>query len=957
MDIDLLSLSTSPSDHECKDGDLSGMLNVVREDGALHAIPQPVTVAGIKASGYFDLATTKFYIHKVDNDDVLQDDHTNWFAIATPKTGSEQVWWCDDISSDNQTWNQITDLDDFRVNAISFTGRIVSLVGNTETMWLQWDGTTYNAYCLDDFEFGIQIHSVSEGTKTFKSVFTDIVMQNYIGSDGLPLTDNDPTTKICGLSKTGMNYFMERLDAEVNAAIEAGGNLHKYKSFGFCALRMYDGSYIRISDIFYLGQKIATSMMRYSDLTTGDYYVSFNTDLHSHTIKANIPNLKNIRNLILGIDVFLCAPSMYYKVNQVHMFNRGGGDSRSTTVQFKPYSTAERYDLIDKQSFHRVLRIDTADISTSIDSATAIDIPAYDETGSVLTLEDFYKSHYGAKVAHNYNGRLNIGDVTDTIIFKPMAHVNYTWDDSYLDVGGDTSCGGLMWNGYCFPIYSKGTSLANARRFCKVTVYFEIRYSDNSQHKAVYAMSKTELPMPPIFMLPYTNIESVDMYVGPVESSADGWPDDYRNTYWEKVGVQFHTSTTGNWSYVVTFKGKGIILKNLCLLSPIWYTGTEVAVTNGFVASTKDKYNDAARDYDRGPHELSVRYRNRIFSSESNNPFLFKATNQVVAGNGTVLALNAPTQPISEGQAGSTPLVAFTTEGIYPLYVDSSTGLFSATQPGPRDVIIKGDDGYNTEAVTAIDNAILFPTDRGLMMYSGSQTMCLTDTLAGTVNDVELPHLYDMLEMLNYEDTDNKLSHYGLGQKLHTFLQTCRIAYDYTSQRLWVYTPQSTETTDKTLNYEKALVYSLKSGAWGMAESNLRQAVNAYPQALCISTQKSGSSDIGTIVDLYNPSPEGNDFYVITRPIGFGAPHTLKRVSDSIIRGLFTQDQIWCAIYGSRDLKNWFLLNSSANHYLRGRFGAPYKYYRYVILGTLLDGETVQGISAQVTESLNNKLR
>jgi hypothetical protein len=953
MDIDLLSLSTSPSDHECKDGDLSGMLNVVREDGALHAIPQPVTVAGIKASGYFDLATTKFYIHKVDNDDVSQDDHTNWFAIATPKTGSEQVWWCDDISSDNQTWNEITDLDDFKVNAISFTGRIVSLVGDTETRWLQWDGTTYNAYCLDDFEFGIQIHSANEGTKTFTSVFTDIVMQNYIGSDGLPLTDNDPMTKIYGLSKTGMDYFMERLDAEVNASIEAGDSLHKYKSFGFCALRMYDGSYIRISDIFYLGQKDSTSRMHYTDLATADYSVSFTTDLHSHTIRANIPNLENIRNLILGIDVFLCAPSMYYKTGQAHKFNRTvyGSERRATNVQFQPYSTVELYDLIDKQSFHRVLRIDTADISTSIGSATAIVIPAYDETGSVLTLEDFHKSHYGAKVAHNYNRRLNIGDATNTITFKPMGKVNYTWDDSYLDVGGDTSCGGLMWNGYCFPIYSKDTSLANARRFCQVTVYFEIKYSDDSQHKTVYAKSKTELPMPPIFMLPYANIESVDMYVGLVESSSDGWPDDYRSKYWKKVDVQFHTSTTGNWSYVVTKKAKGAINGNLSLLSPIWFTGTEVAVTNDFVESTRDNYNSAAQDYDRGAHELSVRYRNRIFSSESNNPFLFKATNQVVVGNGTVLALNAPTQPISEGQAGSTPLVAFTTEGIYPLYVDSSTGLFSATQPGPRDVIIKGDDGYNTEAVTAIDNAILFPTDRGLMMYSGSQTTCLTDTLAGTVNDVELPRLYDIMQTEDFEDTGDKISYYGLGEKLHTFLKTCRIAYDYTSQRIMVYAPQ----TDSVPN--KALVYSLKSGAWGMAESNLRQAVNAYPQALCISTLKRSSSDIGTVVDLYNPSPEGNNFYVITRPIGFGAPHTLKRVSLSIIRGLFTQGSVKCAVYGSRDLKNWYLLNSSINHYLRGRFGAPYKYYRYVILGTLLDGETVQGISAQVTESLNNKLR
>lgn len=945
MDIDLLSLSTSPSDHECKDGDLSGMCNVVREDGALHIIPQPVTVAEITDFGY-ELTDTKFYIHKVDNDDVALDDHTNWFAIVSNDAGNH-VLWCNDINK--QKWSTV--LDGFKVNAISFTGRIVSLVGDTETRWLQWDGTTYNAYCLDDFEYGVQIFSESVGPNVYETTI-EASQENYVDDKGKILDNHKSTTVVYGLSKAGMAYHLERLDALVNAEIENDTNLHKYRSFGFCALRMYDGSYIRISDIFYLGSII--NPQRFSLTQNGSELTAHLTAyFHSHAIAISMSNIEKVKDLILGVDVFLCAPSLFYKTDETHMFPSGEGlmpwteisSATSIIVDFHTLSNDELYNEIDNMSFHRVLRIEREDIGKTKVSATAIDLPTYDETGSVLTLEDFYNSHYGAKVAHIYNGRLNIGDATNTITFKPLNKIEYTWDTSYAVSGEHPEA--IRWNGHFYPVYTKTypTYFENHG-----TAYFVIRYNGNGTNKTVYAMNTTELPMSPIVMLPYPNIISVDIYIGAFAASSE-WPDDYRAKYWKKENIEFHTSTTGNWSYGIPAK--------LNLLSPIEYKDSGIynsvhsyawALSGDMEEITVDEYKAVGEAYSAGAHELSVRYRNRIFSSESNNPFLFKATNQVVVGNGTVLALNAPTQPISEGQAGSTPLVAFTTEGIYPLYVDSSTGLFSATQPGPRDVIIKGDDGYNTEAVTAIDNAILFPTDRGLMMYSGSQTTCLTDTLAGTVNDVELPHLYDIMVAVgtHFERLGDNVSYYGLGEKLHTFLKTCRIAFDYTSRRIMVYTPQ----TDGVSN--KALVYSLKSGAWGMAACYLRQALNAYPQALCISAS---SSNKGSVVDLYNPSPEATDFYAITRPIGFGVPHTLKRVSQSIIRGLFTQGNVKCAIYGSRDLKNWYLLNSSTNHYLRGRFGAPYKYYRYVIIGTLNDGETVECISADVTESLTNKLR
>ncbi len=945
MDINLQSLSTTPSDHECKDGDLSAMLNVIYEDGALHIIPEPEVKAAIafkdKDGNAFEcgLDHARFYIHKAYNDDPDKDDHTNWIAVWDDGT-DRRILWCDDIYAENQVWEEITALGGFRVNAVTFTGRVVSLVGSAETRWLLWDGEGYKPYVRGDFAFQVRIWSETLEADTYKASFDDIVMPNYVDANGIPMADGDKKADIRGLSKAGMAYFLERADAAVSAAVENGDNLHKYRSFGFCALRMYDGSYVRVSDIFCIGSKASTSYLDYVDVAS-DRYVAITADLHRHKIAVAMEELERVKNLILGIDVFLCTPSLFYKTNQVHKFTRqpyASTGSLSTGVQLQPYSEAEMYGVADSLSFHRVMRIETKDIGTAIAGAAELYIPPFDETGSVLTLEDFGVAAYGASVAHNYNGRLNIGDVCRTVTFAPLAGIDYRWDGSYLDTGTDTSCGGVMWNGLCYPVYDKSQQ---PKRFATATAYLVIRYADGNSRKTVYAMSKTEVPLPPVVMLPYPNIESVDIYLGIFDSQSD-WPDGYRNKYWRRKNLEFHTSATGNWSYAITMNGIGLTLNNWSLLSPIIYSGTVVKLTGDFDETAASEYAAAGNAYSDGAHSLGVRHRNSIFASESGNPFVTKATTQVNVGDGTVLALQAPTQPISQGQAGSTPLVAFTTEGIYPLYVDASTGLFSATQPGPRDVIIKGDGGYNTGAVTSIDNAILFPTDRGLMMYAGSGTSCLTDTLVNKVYDVELPHLADIFRACGLDNpgTDS-LSAYTFTERLREYLRTCRTVYDYASQKIYLYQPTTSSFT---------LVYSLRSGAWGMTECALRQSLNSYPDALAVDQG-------GNLVDIYNASPGERKFFAITRPIGFGAPHTLKRVAASIVRGLFAKGRVASAIYGSRDLQAWFLLTTSKNHCLRGRHGSPYKYFRYAVLGTLSEGETVEGISADATESMGNQLR
>lgn len=949
MDINLQSLSTTPSDHECKDGDLSAMLNVIYEDGALHIIPEPKEKVQIvlqdKDGNAYDYALkdTKFYIHKSYNDDADKDDHTNWIAITSGNSGNH-ILWCDDIYAENQVWEEITTLADFEVNAVTFTGRIVSLVGNTTTKWMMWSGTEYKVYDKSVFNYNVYIYSECEDSEEYIGYCdTAAAEENYVDSSGNVIQNHSDDTKAYGFSKQGMAYFLEHADAVVQQAIENGQYLHKYISFGFCALRMYDGSYLSISNMFYLGsahQTIYMQNIQGDDRLT----IRMRASLHKHTIGIYMPNYEKIKDLILGVDVFLCAPSFYKKTDEMHKFEvtafeagylypwGGGGKG---TLYFHTYTESQLLDTIDTNTYHRVMRIEKKHISSApLVGKTELYIPSFDETGTTLTLEDFGNSHYGAKVTHNYNGRVNVADVIRKMTANPLGGVYYYWGAEYHGTPQSTKQEHyLWWNGNDYPgvkgsIYNVDMPLAQ--------VIFAIHCADDGQRKTFYTKhSAAQLPLPPIIMIPMVDVESVDIYMS-VNTDVTQWPSDQPTT-WYKEGLQVHTSSTGNWSYIATTQ-----LDPCTLTSPIVIKGIGWGQTGIFVEDTDGaKFHEAMQAYDEGAKTVTMRYRNSIFSSESGNPFVTKASTQVTVGDGTILALQAPTQPISQGQAGSTPLVAFTTEGIYPLYVDTSTGLFSATQPGPRDVIIKGEDGYNTEAVTSIDNAILFPTDRGLMMYAGSGTQCLTDTLINKVYDVELPHLYEVFDAIGLDNPEtNKLSDYTITKGLREYLKTCKIVYDYASQKIYLY------QTDGNF----ALVYSLKSGAWGMAKCELRQSLNSYPDALAVGWN-------GKLMDMYNNATTEREFFAITRPIGFGAPNTLKRVAQSIIRGLFTKNNVATAIYGSRDLQTWFMLTTSKNHYLRGRHGSPYKYYRYLILGKLKDGETIESISADVSESLNNQLR
>lgn len=321
---------------------------------------------------------------------------------------------------------------------------------------------------------------------------------------------------------------------------------------------------------------------------------------------------------------------------------------------------------------------------------------------------------------------------------------------------------------------------------------------------------------------------------------------------------------------------------------------------------------------------------NKVYISEINNPFIFPVENIVTIGCGRIFRLCSAAKALSQGQFGQFPLYAFTDEGIWALEI-SATGTISARQPITRDVCI------NPDGITQIDSAVLFPTDRGIMIISGSTATCISEAINDSTpyNLMQLPHITNLHTLLGH-NADSCLPI----QPFTSYIRDSRIIYDYSHQRVIIYNK----------NYSYAYVLSLKTKLWGMIHSTISYDVNSYPEALAVTTE-------GKLVNfsLSDNNPEGG--LLVTRPLKLETPDVLKTIDTIIQRGHFQKGHVQSVLYGSRDLFNWHLIWSSKDHYLRGFRGTPYKYFRIALLCNLTPDESIHGASVQFTPRQTNQPR
>lgn len=413
-----------------------------------------------------------------------------------------------------------------------------------------------------------------------------------------------------------------------------------------------------------------------------------------------------------------------------------------------------------------------------------------------------------------------------------------------------------------------------------------------------------------------------------VECNADEGDYNYStDTTW------FFYPHNGAYRAVLYFKGTdnktniaGLNLKQHPILNGAYWMADTIDGSM-VITSVVDSDNAACAQVDDISH-----YPNAVLQSNVATPFLFPSSLMTSLGVQKIKALSSAAKALSQGQFGQFPLYAFTSEGVWALEV-STTGTYTARQPITRDVCI------NNNAVTQLDSAVIFPTDRGIMLLSGSQAQCISETI-----NSEYP--FDVRKLPAFEKLHNMLNHKPSTDKclptlpFSEFLKQCQMLYDYVHQRIIVYAP----------NITYAYVLSLKTKQWGMIFSNITSHLNAYPEALAIDANNN-------VLNFSVQNAEAVKCLYVTRPLKLEAANVLKTIDTLIQRGMFSKGNVSTVLYGSRDLQNWYLVWSSKDHYLKGFRGSPYKFFRIAGVATLSPDENIIGASVSFAPRQTNKMR
>ena len=206
----------------------------------------------------------------------------------------------------------------------------------------------------------------------------------------------------------------------------------------------------------------------------------------------------------------------------------------------------------------------------------------------------------------------------------------------------------------------------------------------------------------------------------------------------------------------------------------------------------------------------------------------------------------------------------------------------------------------------------------------------------GTFKTEAIGAVNDVLSKLNLKTIDASFD------PMHLF-RNAHLAYDYTTGRIIASSGSG----------DLSLCFSMESKEWTINRLSFDRVLNSYPytEIVCNGIVKTISET--TI-------PEGGVLSVIvTRPIKFDEHDVLKSVSRVYQRGtgINASTSMKQVLLGSRDLDNWFVVSSSSKGIMDGFSGTAYKYYILVVSVNLKEGDRLIGLSADIVDKYNSRLR
>lgn len=940
QEIKYNGITTVPSDYECPDGDMSGMINAVIEDGVVRplcpptAIYTPETKAQVK------------YIHKVG-------ERTNYILVG----GSGLYWY-------NGVEEKIIEATIPGIKSINSIGNTLVVIADEGMHYILWkadeDEPTYKYLGTQipelDISFGLQGHV------RFKTVH--LTFDKIAEADRFSDFNDDNKRKITNQALADVNSFI------AEQTINKGRFCFPF--FIRYALRLYDGTLVNHSapilmmpstkecpmvmfDTFTEESALGDMMLVAADV---DYLVLPNQSaikdewndivkevvvyvskpIYSYDQNGECKRFLNRVNIgsdnhfigkpyVATVGSTLGEDILYVKNNEDASLAKGAVDkyyewrwdslysifnylrSEDAVRKYTPEAKLELplkenktigEDVNSTSTFYllKSLPIEDMDLNKTDRSVLEIEKEYLQSLTSREVMTDDYLSHDRKIPSYTFafNNRLNIANVSRELYkgFNPYSMFSYCQGEyNFLP--------DLLSSSAIQKIIVHNTKEVQSK------MWIDVYIRDDQGNKIVRHEADYTNEGIPIAM--FRGYESGNNRLPKSWGCHLFYPN--TNAYKMLVWDTELTSNSTNSPCCCQYDLKPHAFLN----GASHYIGTNVSRRPwGAVA-------------DETSESVIVSDPNKVYTSEINNPFYFPVTGINTIGTGEILGISSAVKALSQGQFGQFPMYVFATDGVWALET-SASGTFNAKQPVTRDVCIC------PESITQVDGAVLFATDRGIMMLQGSTANCISLDLDKDAQDLTaFPHLIELLDKHGYPIP-------SVDSNFKEYVKDCRMVYDYVNQRIIIAKPNATY----------AYVYSMKSNKWGMIESTIVDSINSYPEAYAVDKN-------GGLLDYSNPTVKDVKATLVTRPIKFDTPNELKTIRTIVQRGMIERRDVKFILYGSRDLVNWYALASTTTSFLKGISGTPYKYFRLAIMADLKEGKSIYGATLDVNPKYNNRIR
>lgn len=904
--IPFSGLATSPTALDAPDGQFSHIINLIPEDGTLKSL-----VVGVDEEFRIGSPSSKLLYTHIGND------YCNHIIFDTdPTPGFSYI-------KDDEVHHPLHDLShdipqSFRANTVESIGNILVLMGDDITYYLFWNGSGYDL--VGNFDYEVYVT-----TRTCHTVLDDVRSRIYFDETGnwhrqaveASLEDNPVTVANQQVSDTESREMYNALVAKLNSLIADTDSKHILRGtcFGVVALQLYDGSYAAISNPFILAPDQRDGLDACTVHTVTDNGVTKITKIYGFlsTAKYKIRVYKQLtdsmRKIVSGAVLFITRPIETWDVDSPnHTGSQTPGSTGDYTFSYERLTADKIRKNIDSLQFFKSISIPADHINDA--NATGLEVEMVTGAEEHISLADFRRSSFSARVSYVYNNRLHIAGVTEEFPWQyPFVdHILPTYNNSVGD----------SWTWFL------GRDLPTAQTIAQVKVV--VHFADGRQ---IYQQGTTCWPLPPLLSFPDRNATRMEIYA-------------YANNNYYKVDKNLQQSEGFDMAYYLKLDAD----REFSM-----FENTDITTI------TEDIYNDdIATDVQRHNEEHPVARTNNIMRySEAENPFVFPVTNYVGIGTAGIIGLATSTQPISEGQFGTAPLYVFTEDAIWALTV-LDDGTYAPRQPASRDVCI------NARTITPIDNAVVFATERGIMLISGNTTQCLSEALSGPGEPYTFEPSYQqaraflalekepqnvggveqMVDAFTYRDVESPDFRID-------FMSRAGIFYDYQNQRLVVFNSSGSG--------KLAYVYSFLSGLWGAAKTDIKFVTHNYPVPMAtFISEYDGDMHAGHAMthSVYTDPC----FFACTRPIKLDAPLSFKTIRAAIVHGRLAYSRIKTALFASNDLDNWTLINTSTNHKLRGKLGNPWRYFRLAFTGVLAEvSGSIDGVHIEYDVRWQNQIR